>query len=118
MIAHGQVIAGIDLSQISEQNISIEDKNIKLTLPAPEIFVTKLDEQQTSVYDRSKGLLTKGNQNLETEARQAAEVSIREAACEGGILDKAKKNAQDQLKTLLEALGFVQVEVVIPEGSC
>ncbi len=118
LIAHGQVIAGVDLSKLNENDIIIQEKSVTLTLPESEIFFTRIDERQTTVYDRSKGLLTKGSTNLETEARQAAEVSIKQAACEADILNDAAKNAERQMTAFLKALGFETVTVSIKAGSC
>lgn len=118
LIAHGQVISGFDLSQISENDIDVDGSKIRVTLPAPQILTTVLDNTQTRVYDRQKGILNPGEKNLESQARKAAEDSIRKAACEGGILKQASENARKQLTAFLQALGFTEVSVDIPEGSC
>jgi hypothetical protein len=118
LIAHGKVVAGIDLSQLNEDQINISDQSISITLPASEIFNSDLDESQTEVYDRTQGFLTKGNKNLESEARKAAEEEIRQAACEGGILTTAATSAKQQITALLQALNFTQIEVKVEAGKC
>lgn|SRR3989338_9016139 len=118
LIAHGQVIAGFDLSQLSENDIEIKDSSIRLTLPKPQILVTTLDNTQTRVYDRQKGILNPGQKDLESDARKAAEQSIKEAACTGGILTQASDNARKQLTAFLMALNFTEVSIDIPIGSC
>lgn len=118
LIAHGQVIAGFDLSQISESDIEVEGQNIRVTLPKPQVLVTTLDNTQTKVYDRTRGILNPGDKDLESEAREAAEKSIKDAACEGGILKQASDNARKQITAFLSALGFIQISIDIPEGNC
>lgn len=118
LIAHGQVIAGFDLSQISEKDIVMNDRNIIVTLPKPQVLVTTLDNAQTRVYDRRRGILNPGDINLESKVREAAQNSIQDAACTGGILQQASDNARKQLTALLSALGFVQISIEIPESSC
>lgn len=118
LIAHGQVIAGFDLGSIDQKNVKITGKSITLTLPPPRILITKLDNAQTRVYDRKLGLLTKGDKDLESQARLAAEKSIQEAACQGGILKQAAENGKKQIKVLLESLQFSPVTIVVPEGAC
>lgn len=118
LIAHGQVIAGFDLSQISDQDLEINGTELKVTLPKPQILVSTLDNTQTKVYDRQKGILNPGEKDLESEARKAAEQSIREAACDGGILTQASDNARKQLTAFFLALGFTKVSIDIPEGNC
>lgn len=118
LIAHGQVIAGFDFSQMSDKDISVSDKSIRMTLPKPQILVTTLDNTQTKVYDRSRGLLNPGDKDLESKARSAAENSIKEAACQGGILKQASENGKKQLTLFLTALGFEEAIIDIPEASC
>lgn len=118
LIANGNVIAGIDFIGIEEEDIVIEGKKIQVSLPAPEIFFASLDNTKTKVYDRKSGLLSGGNDNLESEARATAEQSIREAACSSGILNMASENARKQITSLLSSLGFVEIVITIPQGSC
>ena len=118
LIAHGQIIAGFDMSKVKEEDLEVSGETLKVKMPAPEILVSKLDNEQTRVYDRQNGLFTRGDRDLESEARQEAEAVIRTAACRGGILDEASKNARTQLTTLFKGLGFTTVVIDIPEGSC
>lgn len=118
LIAHGQVIAGFDLSQISEKDIVIKNGEIRIALPAPQILVTTLDNTQTRVYDRTRGILNPGDKDLETKAREAAQNAIREAACKGDILKQASDNIRKQLTAFLSALGFTQISIDIPEATC
>lgn len=118
LIAHGSVIAGFDLSQISDSDIEIKDTTLRVTLPKPQILVTTLDNTQTKVYDRQKGILNPGEKDLESNARKAAEDSIRQAACDGGILIQASDNARKQLTAFFVALGFTQISIDIPTAGC
>ncbi|MDD2680766.1 MAG: DUF4230 domain-containing protein [Patescibacteria group bacterium] len=118
LIANGKVIAGFDLSTMQTQDFSGSGASIAINLPAPKIFDVILDNSQTKVFDRDQGLLTKGNINLEAEARQQAETAIREAACQGGILEEASKNAKQQIEVILRSAGFDNITIVIPAGSC
>lgn len=118
LVAQGEVIAGFDLSKMEESNISIEGSTLRLTLPQPEILVSRLDNDQTRVYDRRTGILSRGDKDLESQARERAEDLIREAACDGDILNQASTNARNQLTALFKSLGFTTVIIDIPSGSC
>ncbi len=118
LIAHGEVIAGFDLSQLPANSIAIDQSTLRLTLPSPSILVTKLDNTQTRVYDRRTGLLSKGDKNLEANARAEAEKIISQAACTGNILTEASKNARSQLTALFKSLGFTTVIITIPDTTC
>ncbi len=113
-VAHGVVVAGLDLSQVGPEDVWVEQDTLYLRLPPPEIFLVALDNQKSYVYDRRKGLLTKGDIHLETEARKAAEQALREAALEDGILDLARKNGEAFLYRFLASLGFSRVVFVYP----
>ena len=117
-IAHGEVIAGFDLSNLTEDDISVSDSQISITLPQPEIFFVRLDSEQSRVYDRDQGLLTRGDKDLESAARLEAEKTIRQAACEAGILSQATENGKKQLTTILRSFGFQDVTINAPVGSC
>jgi hypothetical protein len=118
LIAHGQVIAGVDLAGLKESDVELMGTTLKITLPPTQVLVTALDSEKTRVYDRRQGLLTKGNVNLESEARKSAEGSLLAAACEGGILTQAATNAQKELEQFFSLAGFTKVTVLAPIGSC
>lgn len=105
-VAHGVVIAGIDMEKIGPEHLRIENGVLYVTLPPAEIFVATLDNQKSYVYDRDTGFLSKGVQDLETLARQSAEDEIRRAALEDGILQQAQTNAENYLFRFFQALGY------------
>ncbi len=110
-IAHGTVIAGVDMSKLSLDHIQERDGGLVLSLPEPEIFIASLDNEQSYIYDRQTGIFTKGNPQLETEVRRAAEKEIEAAALQDGILKLAKQNAITYLTNFLRDLGYDHVIV-------
>ena len=108
-VAHGQVIAGLDLSKLGAGDIEIKEGMLYLRLPRSEIFVAALDNEKSYIYDRQTGLLTKGDINLESSARRMAEDEIEKAAIEDGIMDLARQNAENYLSRLLSDLGYPEV---------
>jgi hypothetical protein len=112
LVAHGNVIAGIDLNEIQSTDLWLEGDVLKARLPAAEVFSATLDNQQSYIYDRTTGLLTKGDPGLETAARQIAEQEIRKAAETDGILELAQQNAEAYLERLFNTLGCLKVEFV------
>jgi len=112
-IAHGVVIAGVDLDRLTPDDIQIDAQGrAYLHLPEAEIFVATLDNEQSYVYDRDTGLLTRGDIRLEAAARKAAEDEIRRAALEDGILGQAQRNAESTLYRMLRALGIPDIVFV------
>lgn len=109
LIARGLVIAGVDLRQVGPEDVlTTADGTVYFRLPKAQVFVATLDNQRTQVYDRRTGLIGM-NPQLETAARQQAELLILEAAEEYGILEKADENARQVMRSLLKALRFEHV---------
>jgi hypothetical protein len=110
MVAHGKVIAGVDLGKIGPNDIWFDEQGrVYILLPEPEIFVAALDNDKSFVYDRDTGLFTRGDINLETTARMAAEAEIKDAALEDGILRQAGINAESYLFRLMRSLDIPDV---------
>lgn len=115
-VAHGTVIAGVDLSKMTDGDVKVTpDGTAIVTLPQAEVFVATLDNDKSYVYNRDTGLFTRGDVNLETQARQAAEDEIEKAAREDGILDQAQNNAEAYLRSLI--LAFKVNEVVFVRAT-
>jgi uncharacterized protein (UPF0333 family) len=108
-VAHGIVIAGIDMEKLQPADMRLENGVLYVRLPPTEIFIATLDNEKSYVYDRDTGLLTKGSIDLETLARQAAEDEIRKAALEDGILTQGQTNAENYLLKFFTALGYKTV---------
>jgi hypothetical protein len=111
MLVHGQVVAGVDFSQLGSRDIQVNGKQVKVHLPNPRVLMTRLDNSRTRVYSRNTGLLVPVDPNLETEVRQEAEQELLQEALQDGILNTARQNARTTLTSLLLGLGFEKVEV-------
>ncbi len=57
-------------------------------------------------------LRIKPSDDLAEEARDEAQDRLREAALEDGILDYARRNAEDGIRSFVTTLGFEKVEFV------
>jgi hypothetical protein len=109
MLVHGEVVAGIDFTDLKPGDVRVNGKEIQLHLPAPQVFRTRIDSAKTRVYSRQTGLLVPTDPNLETQVRQEAERQLQEAAMADGILKSAQQNAASTLSSLLQGLGFEKI---------
>jgi hypothetical protein len=112
-VAHGYIIAGIDMGKIKPEDLWLEGEMLNVRLPAPEVLVATLDNDKSYVYDRETGVFTHGDPTLETQVRQVAEQEILKAATEEGILDQAATNAQTYLRWFFETLGYKQINLIL-----
>jgi hypothetical protein len=112
-LAAGDVIAGIDLARLQQQDVwRSPDGTINLRLPPAEVLVTRVDNKESRVLSRKTGVLRRADVDLETRARQHAEENIRLEAIKKGVLPMASRNAEKNLAEFLHTLGFQKVRFV------
>lgn len=111
LVVHGQVIAGVDLSQLKPEQVKVDGRTVTVDLPPSQIFTSKIDTAKTKVFARTTGLLVQADPSLEMDTQKQAEQQILQAASNDGILDTARANARTGMESLLRGLGFDQVTV-------
>jgi hypothetical protein len=113
LVAVADVTAGVDMEKLGDGDVSVDPvaKRVHLRVPAPEIFSVALDNGRTRVVSRTTDAFATRKESLEGEARAEAEASMRGAAVESGILERARAGTERALRDLLRALGFDAVEV-------
>jgi hypothetical protein len=110
VIATGKVEAGVDLGDITKDDVSVNGDSVTIDLPQPEILSASLDEEKTRVYDRDfSPLNVRPDDELVEDARVQAVEKIEGAARENEILDTAERNAVDSVRAFVTTLGFEEV---------
>lgn len=131
MVLVGTIEAGIDISQITEEDIAYDEASeiLTVTLPAPSLQTCFLDESQSYVVTRDTAIFSDTIDNLEVTLRRNALIHYRDIAVEEGILIDAETEARASLSELLEilvndetvtiniAFDVPPLEPIIP-GSC
>jgi hypothetical protein len=108
LIASGEAVGCIDLSQMLEEDILVSGDTLMLNLPAPELCYYKLDHQKSKVYDSKFTLLNRVD-TLINAAFRKAERQIKQSAIQSGILQETQKNARMMLVPMLEAMSGKKV---------
>ncbi|MCC0177590.1 DUF4230 domain-containing protein [Waterburya agarophytonicola K14] len=121
-IAQGEIRAGVDLGELTSQDIQIDRQRIEIDLPTAKILDRKIDVDRSRVYDYDRGFLNLGPDvapQLQTLAQRSTLQEIVKTACDGGILDNANLRAQESISQLLTNLGYerVKVNTTVP-ASC
>lgn len=114
-IAHGEVRAGVDLSQLNPEDVIISEQSVQIQLPPPQILDSKIDVHRSQVYDYNRGFLNLGPDaapQLQTLAQRETLEKIVATACEKGLLEEANERAELTVSQLLATAGFATVEVV------
>ena len=94
LIAEGEVVAGFDLTKVTDDDIFVIGTTVLIMLPPPEILYSRIDNEKTFVYERETGLLRRPDEHLETEARRLAERHLTSWALERGILESGGGNGR------------------------
>lgn len=111
-VAKGKVRVGVNLSEVNEDSVSIEGKNVALTLPPLRVLESELDSEKSYVYSVDTGLIpdTQDILNLVRKAQLKARLQIAEAACSDWIIDAAnvrtRKVLDQLLSPVLQSLGY------------
>ncbi|MEA2236666.1 MAG: hypothetical protein QOC81_1390 [Thermoanaerobaculia bacterium] len=118
LYAAGDVIAGVDMSLLKQEDIRREpDGTVVVQLPPSQILVSRIDNRLTRVTGRRTGVFRRADVGMEGRARQYAEQNIRNEAMHKGILPLAQQNAEARIAGLLHTLGATKVRFVGAQGG-
>jgi hypothetical protein len=119
LVASGEVIAGVDLGELREEDVAVspDRRTVTIRLPPARVFSARLDNARTYVHTRKTDLLAQRGESLETRARQAAEQTLQSAAEEAGIVKRAEASVARTVKSLVHALGYEDVRVEFGAGA-
>jgi hypothetical protein len=111
-----KVKAGIDLTKLSEGDITIVGNTITIKLPPSEITSFTMDPNRVQTEMESATFFRdKFTQQEKHDFMEQGEVSIREDLQSRGIFKDAEKNATRFLKEFYEQMGFEKVIVEYDE---
>src|SRR5690606_20062539 len=116
-VAVGAVEAGVDLTQITDANIVYDEVRDRYTLilPAPQITSCRIEFIRQ--YDRSTTACPVDWDEARMLAQVVALEDFREDAIEGGILQRAEREAAVALDSFVEALTGRPVDITFAESD-
>ena len=111
LIASGEVEAGVDLSKLDRDSVTVKGETVTIRLPEAEVLSTNLNEGETRVYDRDFSPLNlRPDDGLVERARAEAEDEVRRAALENDIIGYAQSNVEESIRAFVLTLGFERVK--------
>jgi hypothetical protein len=112
--AAATVKAGIDLNELSEQDIKEEnDSTVTITLPAPKILLFNMKPENMREIFNESGILRSDFSNQEKDGLLSqGEKDIRAKVGRMDILQRAARNARILIESWLKKMGFKAVVVI------
>ena len=108
LMVQGRAQAGVDLGSVTQYDVQVTGKKIKIRLPHAQILDVAIDEKNTKVWDRRVTWWTpwvSPDMNMEHRARLAALDDIRKTVLDMGILKDAETGARKALQDLATLMG-------------
>lgn len=118
-IVSGSVRATVDFGQLGPGSVQVAEdgKSIRITLPDPQLDDPEIDEGSARIVSRDRGIVDRiedvfsGNPTDDTPLYKAAETKLAAAAKQSDVLDQARTNTEQWLRTFLGAAGFEKVQI-------
>ncbi len=110
LIIAGEVIAGIDLEKVQKDDIADSGTQITITLPKPEILMSKVNHEKSKIYNIEWGGFSTAN--LVDEAYKAAEKKIIEEAEKTGYEETCKNNAKTLLTPIFREISGKEINIL------
>ncbi len=112
VVVNGEVALGVDLEQAQMEDVDPDTRTATLFLPQPEVQYARLDHQRTKIYDISRQGLwwlawgDEGAQKLINKMIREAQASVEGVAGDRGLVDQARRQAEDVIHGVAEAGGW------------
>jgi hypothetical protein len=112
--AAATVKAGIDLNELTDQDIKLEDAySVTISLPAPKILLFNMKPENMREIFNESGILRSDFSNQEKDGLLSqGEKDIRAKVGQMDILQRAARNARILLESWLKKTGFKAVHVI------
>jgi hypothetical protein len=112
LVVSGEMAGCIDLAKIRNEQVSVGDSVVKITLPKPEICYYKIDQQKTRIYNATTYFLLDNEAQITQLAYRRAENYFKSDSLNQIVFKETEANVQTMLKPLLESITQKKVELV------
>jgi hypothetical protein len=110
LIIAGEVVAGIDLEKVQKDDITDSGTQLTITLPKPEILMSKVNHEKSKIYNIEWGGFSTAN--LVDKAYKTAEISIIEEAKKTGFEETCKNNARALLTPIFKEISGKEITIL------
>ena len=113
---NGYLKAGVDFNRIK---VDVHEDKVHVSMPRAKIFDVVIDENSVTVYNESENAFNPIKISDYNQALSSEKETMRKDAVSQGILKDANRQAELIVKSLLQEMGFkdvdITLEIVIPD---
>jgi hypothetical protein len=113
LIAKGQVIAGVDLKKLKNEDIRLKKDSISILFPPAEILNTILNPSDFETFDETGTWTDEEVIQIKVRIRE----KIVRRAIEQNLLSKASERCKIIMESFLRNVGFKKIEIAIRDQS-
>ena len=106
----GYIKAGVDLNGVETQ--VIDTQSVKMILDKPVIFDNVIVEEEVYIYDEKDSVFNKLSFEDLYDVLVKEKKNMEEEVIEKGLLNDAEKNTKELLTSLLQGMGFENIEII------
>ncbi|NMB27403.1 MAG: DUF4230 domain-containing protein [Tissierellia bacterium] len=106
----GYINAGVDLNGV-ETHV-IDTQSIKMILDKPVIFDNVIVEEEVYIYDEKDSVFNKLSFEDLYDVLVKEKETMEEEVIQKGLLNDAEKNTRELLTSLLQGMGFENIEII------
>lgn len=107
--AEGTILAGVDLTKITEADVTVSGSTVTIRIPPAKIVSQDMRYAQVLT---DQGILPGIDPTMQSAAEEKGRAELLKAACDNYLLNKAEQEAQVALGDLLGKLDVDQVSLV------
>ena len=109
LMVSGEVVGCLNLKKVKTTDVVEKADTVYIRLPRPEICVSKINHNESKVFDTRNTTLFGDRTKLIDQAYKIAENHLPQAAKQANILERTKKSGEKLLKPLFENLSKKKV---------
>ena len=109
LVVSGKVVAGTDLSALTDSSFYVFKDSVRLTLPGAKVLQVTVNPSAVSTFKEEGNWTTDAFEKVKIKARE----KMRDRAMQQGIIGRADKRAVAIMERFLSQAGFKKVKILL-----
>jgi hypothetical protein len=109
LVVSGKVVAGTDLSTLTDSSFYVLKDSVRLLLPGAEILQVTVNPSDVSIFREEGKWTTDAFEKVKIKARE----KMRDRAMQQGIIGRADKRSIAIMERFLSQAGFKKVKILL-----